>query len=110
MFELDKMFNQHVIQVVLTLFHKGNQHEFNEFALNAIKRSAVSDFAIAVWDSTGTVISQLDLPIESVDDDRAAELALAAAEFLVETSLAQGDPDDVAMELLRRGIDLITII
>ena len=74
------------------------------------EHSEVFEFAVPVWDSTGTLIQRLELPIASADDDQAVANALTAAEFLARTGLAQGDPEDIAVMLLHRAIDLITLM
>ena len=108
--DLQQVFGPHLYQHVLTLFYDGDALAFHDFALDAQEHSEVFEFAIAVWDSTGTLIQRLELPIASDDDDQAVAKALAAAEFLARTSLATGDPEDIAVLLLHRAIDLITLM
>ncbi len=105
-----QVFGPHLCQHVLTLFYDGDALAFHDFALDAQEHSEVFEFAIAVWDSTGTVIQRLELPIASADDDQAVANALSAAEFLTRVGLATGDPEDIAVLLLHRAIDLITLM
>ena len=106
----DDFFNNPIVMTVLTLFFNQGQEAFDEFAAAAVEHGEVRDIAVAVWDATGTVIDRLEIPIDSDDLDRASGKALAAAEFLIRTGLATGDPADVAVALLHRNIDLITIM
>ena len=107
---LDDFFNNSVVMTVLTLFFNQGQDAFDEFAAAAVEHGEVRDIAVAVWDATDTVIDRLDIPIDSDDLDRASDKALAAAEFLVRTGMATGDPESIAVMFLRRAIDLITIM
>ena len=108
--DFQQVFGPHLYQHVLTLFYDGDALAFHDFALDAQEHSEVFEFAIAVWDATGTLIQRLELPIASADDDQAVAKALSAAEFLTRTGLAQGDPEDIAVLLLHRAIDLITLM
>ena len=108
--DFQQVFGPHLYQHVLTLFYDGDALAFHDFALDAREHSEVFEFAIAVWDSTGTLIQRLELPIASADDDQAVAKALAAAEFLVHSGLARGHPEDIAVLLLHRAIDLITLM
>ncbi len=108
--DFQQVFGPHLYQHVLTLFYDGDALAFHDFALDAREHSEVFEFAIAVWDSTGTRIQRLELPIASGDDEQAVANALTAAEFLARTGLARGDPEDIAVLLLHRAIDLITLM
>ena len=110
MIYLEEAFDQYVLQRVLTLFFNQGQEAFDEFVTAAVEHSEVRDIAVAVWDATDTVIERLEIPIDSDDLDRASDKALAAAEFLVRTGMATGDPEGIAVMFLRRAIDLITIM
>ncbi len=107
---LNNFFNDPIVMTILTLFFNQGQEAFDEFATAAVEHSEVRDIAVAVWDATDAVIERLEIPINSDDPDRASGKALAAAEFLARTGLAQGDPEDIATLFLRRSIDLITIM
>ncbi len=108
--DFQQVFGPHLYQHVLTLFYDGDALAFHDFALDVVEHGEVFEFAVPVWDATGTLIQRLELPIASADDDQVVEMALNAAEFLVRSGLATGEPEDIAALLLHRAIDLITLM
>ena len=107
--EADAIFGPHIIQTELTLFFQG---DLDALYQQTLALNQVTGFAIPVWDSDGAVLQRLELVLRMYGEDEASvtDKTLIAAEFLADIGLAQGDPEDIAVMLLRHGIDLITLM